>query len=403
MRVIAPALLAFLLACGGDDVPTQDGAPELSSADMLGDLDLPDLGADARLFDAQQPDSAQPDMSLADAAELLDRGVQSEIEQVRARFGLLQTIAGTGHIGDKGVNGWSARFEGGSATEAELSRPHMAMADAEGNVYIADKDAHAIRRVTPDGTISTVAGTNIAGDDGDSGQANQMRLSAPNGLWVQPDGTLFILDLGNSAIRRVSPDGQLTTLIRDPLGMTTGRGLWVSADATLVYYAAGSEVRQWRRGSGVQRVVGGFTSLGNLVVDPNGHLVVTDRGGHRVYRIIDGVATAIAGNGTPDGGGDRQPALESGLEQVRGIWFHPLGGYFLATHRGSQLWYVDTQGIIHLFIDGDRDRGTHAGDGAPFDSPGRKLSELRAITMAPDGSLIITENDGGYIRRVEVR
>ncbi len=64
---------------------------------------------------------------------------------------------------DTGTNEWLPEFEGGTATASELSRPHMAQADAAGNIYIADKEAHAIRKVTPAGVITTYAGTGTAG------------------------------------------------------------------------------------------------------------------------------------------------------------------------------------------------------------------------------------------------
>ena len=83
-------------------------------------------------------------------------------------------------------------MEGGLALDAELSRPHMTMADVAGNLYIADKDAHAIRKVTTDGIIHTIAGTNTAGFNGD-GLGIDVQLSAPNGLYTMPDGTKTIL------------------------------------------------------------------------------------------------------------------------------------------------------------------------------------------------------------------
>ena len=127
-------------------------------------------------------------------------------------------------------------------------------------------------------------------------------------------------------------------------------------------------------------------------------MVAADRGGHTVTRIeADGTKVLIAGNGTTTGGGDGEPALETGLGEARGVWFHPLGGYFVATHQGGQIWYVDTDGII----DGD-DEHSHSGDGEDYDTQGKKISEPRAITMDGEGRLVITENDYGYIRVVEL-
>ncbi len=182
----------------------------------------------------------------------------------------------------------------------------------------------------------------------------------------------------------------------------TGRGLWVNGDESLVYFASNFVVKKWTPQRGVEVVAQGFRSLGNLAVDPAGRLVVTDRKGHRVYRIEeDGSPAPIAGNGATDGGGDGALALDTGLNGVRGIWILASGGYFLATHDGCQVWYVDTRGIIHLFLDGGP--GSHSGDGEPFRTPGLKIANPRAVTVDPAGNLIITENDYGFIRRVERR
>jgi sugar lactone lactonase YvrE len=327
-------------------------------------------------------------------------GTSRGFSNLCSSYSIIRTIAGKGDFGTDGFNGWDPRFEGGLATEAELSRPHIAMADDAGNIYIADKDAHAIRKVSLDGRIFTVAGTNIAGDDGDKPALGiQRRLSSPNGLWVRGDGTVYILDTGNGKVRRLDINGVITTLFSVSDSTDVGRGLWVSNDETLAYVASGKSVKRWTPGAGVKTFENGFVDLGNLVVDPSGRLVVTDRGDNRVYRLSsNGNKTVIAGNGDTTGGGDGELALNTGLWGVRGVWFLPNGGYFLATHEGSQIWYVDTAGVIHLFVDGSR--SFHEGDGEYFRTPGYKVSEVRATTMDKQGNLIITEHDSGYIRMI---
>lgn len=333
----------------------------------------------------------------------LDCGAHApcEFESLVDAYSTLRTIAGNGLVED-GSNGWQPQYEGGPSVAADLSNPHMAMADDAGNIFIADKEAHAIRKVTPDRLIVTVAGTNEAGDDGDSpGPGAQRRLSSPNGLFVRGDSTVYILDLDNGKVRRLSPDGELTTLFTVPEGIALGRGLWVREDEGLVYFSSGSVIKKWTPAGGVEVHAAGFSGLGNLTVDPAGNLVATDRNAHRVFQVgADGSLTAIAGNGLTSGGGDGELALETGLNEVRGIWFLENGAYFLATHRGSQIWYVDTGGIIHLFLDGARGH-VHSGDGEHFRTPGEKISEARAVTVDIRGNVIITENDFGYVRMVE--
>ncbi|WP_028114588.1 hypothetical protein [Ferrimonas kyonanensis] len=318
-----------------------------------------------------------------------------------AGYGNLYTVGGVGKIRDKYANGWRPQFEAAPATRAELSRPHHAIADARGNIMVVDKDAHAIRKISADGRIFTVAGTGEAGDDGNQpGPATERRLNGPNGLWVYPDGTTFILDTGNGKVRKLSRSGELSTLFTDPDGIQTGRGLWVNRDASLVYYSSGKLLKQWTPEHGIKVVADGFKQLANLAVNGQGQLYVTDRQAHRVYRIsADGSKQVVAGNGRINGGGDGFKATQTGLYQVRGIWFHPNGGYFLATHKGGQVWFVDPSGFIHLFVDGGRDH-QHGGDGRPFNQPGEKISEPRAISLDNLGNLLITESDYGFIRVV---
>jgi hypothetical protein len=335
-------------------------------------------------------------------AQALDlAGGRAGFTNLTKAYGLLTTIAGAG--GPQDVNNWRPEFEGGPATSAVLSGPHITMADAAGNYYIADKDAHGIRKIRRDGTIITVAGTNVRGDGSDASQPGPaVALSEPNGLWVRPDGTVYILDTGNGKVRRLDTNGLLQTLFTVPGGIVVGRGLWVSDNESLAYLCSLSVVKRWTPESGVTDFSPGFTQLGNLVVEPDGNVVVTDRGSYQVYRLdAEGARTTIAGSGFVGGGGDGQPALSTFLEEVRAVWRLPNGGFFLGTHRGSQVWYLDPEGIIHLFLNGSRS-GSHAGDGTWFYNPAQlRVSEIRAVTLDHEGNLIITEHDAGYVRKVQ--
>ena len=138
-------------------------------------------------------------------------------------YDVIRTVAGTGQGPVDGVNYWSPDFEGGPATSATLSRPHMAMADNANNIYIVDKDSHSVLKVTPDGTIHTVAGTHVRGYNGDGpAVATSLQLDAPNGLWVRSDGQFYVLDTGNGKVRRVATDGTMTTLFTDTNGIING-------------------------------------------------------------------------------------------------------------------------------------------------------------------------------------
>jgi hypothetical protein len=204
-------------------------------------------------------------------------------------YGILETVAGNGYGQVDGVNYWQSWYEGSLAQWAALSRPHFAMSDRVGNVYVADKNSHSILKVTPAGIIQTFAGTHAGGFNGEGpAPATSLQLNFPNGEWVLPDGTVYILDTDNGRIRRVDTNGVMTTLFRattDGSPVSTGRGLWVKSDELLAYFCAGTRIRKWTPGDGVKTLASNFIELGNLVVEANGDLIVSDRGANRIYRV----------------------------------------------------------------------------------------------------------------------
>lgn len=318
-----------------------------------------------------------------------------------AAYGLLETIAGDGVGRTDNVSYWQAWFEGGMGTAASLSRPHFAMADRAGRVYIADKNSHAILRLEPNGTIHTHAGTHVAGFNGEGpAPATSLQLDAPNGLWVREDGTVYVLDTANRRVRRVSPDGVMTTLFAAP---NADRGLWVRPDEGVAYFGATTRIRSWTPAGGVVNFVSGFSQLGLFSVEPNGGLVVCDRGAHYVYRVSPtGVRTVLAGNGTTSGGGHGSLATQTGLNGPRGVWAVPTGGYLILLHDGAQLWYLDTSSILRLLVNGlGGNTYTHDGDGQYFYAPDQlRIGEGRSVTMDYEGNILMVESDYGFVRRI---
>ncbi len=120
------------------------------------------------------------------------------------RDGVVYPVAGTGERAFSG--------DGGPATAAALHWPTAIELDADGALYIADSLNHAIRRVAPDGTITTVAGTGTPGFSGDGGPATEAQLNQPNGLAIDPDGVLYVADRESFRIRRIGTDGVIETI-----------------------------------------------------------------------------------------------------------------------------------------------------------------------------------------------
>lgn len=320
-------------------------------------------------------------------------------------YGVLCTIAGNGAGGVDGTNYWQAEFEGGFATNATLSRPHFAQADDAGNVFIVDKDSHSLLKVTPDGRIHTVAGTHVPGDGADdTTNGTSVQLKFPNGLWVRGDGTAYVLDTDNAKVRRLDTNGMMSTLFKVSSGITGGRGLWVSDDESVTYFCSGSDLRKRVPGD-ITTLNSKFTDLGNIVVNPAGDIIATDRGDHKVF-LVDatginlGGRTRLFGDGSTNSVMGGTLARTNGLYGVRGVWLLPNGGYVLATHEGSQVLYVDPAGIIQVLVDGQYG-GSHSGDGEWFYSPGFKITEVRSVSMDGRGNILIVENDVGYVRKIE--
>jgi uncharacterized protein (TIGR03437 family) len=118
--------------------------------------------------------------------------------------GIISTVAGNG------VGGYSG--DAGPATSASLNYPVGVTLDSAGNIYIADANNSCVRKVTPGGIISTVAGNGQEGFSGDGGMAVSASLNLPSDVLVDGGGNLYIADAGNNRIRKVTPSGTISTI-----------------------------------------------------------------------------------------------------------------------------------------------------------------------------------------------
>ena len=136
------------------------------------------------------------DLAMDDTGNLYIADYNNERIRRVSPDGIITTYAGTGVAGYLG--------DGGPATDARLYRPHGVDLDTAGSLYIADQFNHRIRRVTPDGLIGTVAGTGTAGFSGDGGDATAALLNQPLDVAIGPEAEIYIVDRWNERIRRVS-------------------------------------------------------------------------------------------------------------------------------------------------------------------------------------------------------
>ena len=130
-----------------------------------------------------------------------------KIRKVTSSSGVITTIAGNGNPAYSGDNG--------PALSAGLDPEDIAV-DIPGNLYVADSLNNRVRKIALDGTITTVAGTGVAGYAGDGGPAAGAQLALPSGVALDSAGNLYVADLGNSVVRRVTSNGLITTIAGSP-------------------------------------------------------------------------------------------------------------------------------------------------------------------------------------------
>jgi len=264
--------------------------------------------------------------------------------------GIISTVAGNGECCYSG--------DSGPAINAEFKLAPWGgglAVDRGGSLYIADAANQRIRKVSPTGVITTVAGNGVSnGYSGDEGSAIDAQLNYPSEVVVDSRGNIYIADVGNQRVRKVSADGIITTVVE-----AFGRALAVdSADA--LYFADGG---------GVHRIdpTGMLTTLTTTplnvpfaaAVDSAGNYFAAEIGS-QIYRVRkvspDGVITTVAGgDGTAGYSGDGGPAANAQLNGPAALAIDSNDNVYIADSFNGRIWMVSASGIIT----------TVAGSGAP--------------------------------------
>ncbi len=305
---------------------------------------------------------------------------RNRIRKIDAK-GIITTIAGTGVAGFTG--------DGGPATSAALNLPYGLAADLAGNVYVADLANQRVRRIAPDGSITTTAGTGVKGSLGDGGLAANAQLMSPRNVAVDAAGNLYISEFEGHRVRRVTPDGKISTVAGTGVaGFRGDGGLAVNAqigyptgltlDRSGALYLADSQNQRIRKivpGGIISTITGGTQTVTlqtpvAVAVDGYGNIYVADSSGVVHEATLLGAWIAVAGTGTPGFSGDGGPGSRAQLTAAHDLAFDAAGDLFLAD--GIRIREINLQGLI----------ATVAGDGFQH-AVGDALPATQAILNQP--------------------
>ncbi len=278
--------------------------------------------------------------------------------------------------------------DGASSIDATLDNPSGVAVAADGTVYIADTADYKIRKVTSSGAISTVAGNGTqcvpsTSPCGDGGAAAVSQLSNPRGLALGADGSLYIADSGTNRVRRLAPDGTLSTV--------AGNGV-PCADSSC--------------GDGDTATGANLKSPRGVAVDPqNGDLYIADSGTNRIRKVSGGVITTVAGTGSvcssPTGScGDGGPATQASFNNPSGVAVDGAHNLYIADTYDNRIRRVGANGSITTIV------GTGNGCGSPTSGCGdggtptfAQLTNPFAVAVA-GGVVYIADSGAHKIRRV---
>jgi sugar lactone lactonase YvrE len=227
----------------------------------------------------------------------------------------IQTVAGTDNTGN-----------GGLALSAALNQPEGIAIDNAGNVYVADAAGNRVRIIAPNGSIQTFAGTGVAGFAGDGGPATAAQLNQPYGLAFDTAGNLYIADLGNGRVRKVSVTGVIQTV--------AGGGAFPATSQGRGGPATSAQLMQPR----------------NVTLDAAGSLYISDFGANQVYCVAsDGTLTLVAGTGVAGFSGDTNSALLAQLSAPAGLAVDSYGELYIADSGNNRVRKVYNGVIITVF------------------------------------------------------
>ncbi|MBC7544469.1 MAG: SMP-30/gluconolactonase/LRE family protein, partial [Candidatus Sericytochromatia bacterium] len=293
----------------------------------------------------------------------------NRVRRIDQATGLIATAVGTG------LGSYLYGPDGLTATAANLTSPVATAWDSLGNLYIADRDANRVRKVSAaTGLISTVAGTGTVGSSGDLGQAAAAQVNKPWGLAIDSGDNVYIAENIGHRIRRIaSATGVITTV--------AGTG------------AGGYNVE----GAATTAQINGPTLL---AFEPSGNLLLCDRLNHRIRRLTvpGGLISTVAGTGAASFTGDGAAANLATLNQPYGVTTDMAGNIYIADGTNHRIRKITLATGFISTVAGSASAG-YSGDGAA--ATAAQLSTPTAVAVDAGDNLFITEFGNSRVRKVD--
>jgi uncharacterized protein (TIGR03437 family) len=339
--------------------------------------------------------AAQLNLPYGLAADLAGNLYVADLGNDRVRRigpdGVITTAAGNGNRGSSS--------DGGAATSAPLLTPRNVVVDAAGNLYFSEFDGHRVRKVTPAGIISTVAGTGVAGLSGDGGQAVAAQLDFPAGLAVDRLGALYIADSQNHRVRKILAGGVISTVVggSPSTALETPVGVAVDLAGTIYVADAGNEVVDSYTAAGAWASVGApgqLTAPHDVAVDLNGVLYIAN--GTHIVKVASGQIQTVAGDGYLHAIGDGGLATAALLSQPSAIALNGAGSLYIADTGTQRVRQVLPTGVIQTLA------GTGVA-GAAADkvvASAATLNSPMGVALDSAGDVLIADTGNNRVRQV---
>jgi len=317
--------------------------------------------------------------------------------------------------GQPGIKGYT----NGPVTTAEFRLPNNLAVDAKGNIYVADTANDVIRKITPDGVVSTLAGLARSRGNAD-GQGTNAQFWAPFGVAAGPDGNVYVADTANNTIRKITADGVVTTLagLAAHPGTNDGVGLlarfrnpWsVAVDSQTNVFVADMSNDTIRKitpagmvytFAGMPGMIGNTDGFGNearfnnpfaVAVDSNGNVYVSDTANDAIRKITHRVVTTLAGlpgyAGNADGSG-----TDARFWNPQGLAVDSAGNIYVADTGNNIIRKITPMGVVSTVPEPSQgDETTHVS--AILNSPG-------GVAVDSSGNIYVADTDNHCIREIK--